>query len=198
MGSSLSRNYMIGNMIYILTEDANGKVGVTLSKELSLVAGEALKTNVIKLGPLVVPNAEKLRFFTNLVQRKVLNIQIAPYVPDFKLAFDHICIHAGGKAVLDKVENSLKLTKQQLEPSRMTLYRFGNTSSSSLWYELAYLEAKGRIKWRDKVSQVAFGSGFKCNIAIWQALRTIDPALEKNPWMDELAMHSSHFPCSHD
>ncbi|KAK9137527.1 hypothetical protein Sjap_008121 [Stephania japonica] len=75
----------------------------------------------------------------------------------------------------------------------MTLYRFGNTSSSSLWYELAYTEAKGRIKRRDRAWQIAFGSGFKCNSAVWKALRTIDPKNEKNPWMDEIDERSLEF-----
>ncbi|KAL4322914.1 hypothetical protein AHAS_Ahas14G0258100 [Arachis hypogaea] len=33
-----------------------------------------------------------------------------------------------------------------MEPSRMIFYRFGDTSSSLLWYELAYIEAKGKVK----------------------------------------------------
>jgi 3-ketoacyl-CoA synthase len=39
------------------------------------------------------------------------------------------------------------------------------------------------------VWQIAFGSGFKCNSAVWRALRSVDPeeeALKKNPWMDEI------------
>ncbi|KAJ0041095.1 hypothetical protein Pint_27504 [Pistacia integerrima] len=27
-------------------------------------------------------------------------MKIKPYIPDFKLAFEHFCIHAGGRAVL--------------------------------------------------------------------------------------------------
>ena len=89
--------------------------------------------------------------------------------------------------MLDELEKNLGLSEWHMEPSRMTLYRFGNTSSSSLWYELAYSEAKGRIKKGNRVWQIGFGSGFKCNSAVWQALRTIDPAKEKsNVWMNEI------------
>ena len=89
--------------------------------------------------------------------------------------------------MLDELEKNLGLSEWHMEPSRMTLYRFGNTSSSSLWYELAYSEAKGRIKKGDRVWQIAFGSGFKCNSAVWHALRTINPKYEKsNPWIDEI------------
>jgi 3-ketoacyl-CoA synthase len=83
------------------------------------------------------------------------------------------------------VEKNLKLSKTDMEASRMTLYRFGNTSSSSVWYGLAYTEAKGRIKKGDRVWQIAFGSGFKCNSLIMKAMRDVDLE-EKNPWSDEI------------
>ena len=170
----------------IQEEDSNGKIGVTLSKDLMAVAGDALKTNITTLGPLVLPMSEQLLFFATLVGKKLFKMKIKPYIPDFKLAFEHFCIHAGGRAVLDELEKNLQLSTWHMEPSRMTLYRFGNTSSSSLWYELAYTEAKGRIRKGDRTWQIAFGSGFKCNSAVWKALRTINPAKEKNPWMDEI------------
>ncbi|KAJ4843357.1 3-ketoacyl-CoA synthase 11 [Turnera subulata] len=167
-------------------EDSAGKIGVSLSKDLMGVAGDALKTNITTLGPLVLPMSEQLLFFATLVAKKFLKMKVKPYIPDFKLAFEHFCIHAGGRAVLDELEKNLQLSDWHMEPSRMTLFRFGNTSSSSLWYELAYTEGKGRVKRGDRTWQIAFGSGFKCNSAVWKALRTINPAKEKNPWMDEI------------
>ncbi|XP_061346231.1 3-ketoacyl-CoA synthase 11-like [Gastrolobium bilobum] len=167
-------------------EDSTGRVGVSLSKDLMAVAGDALKTNITTLGPLVLPMSEQLLFFATLVARKLFKKKVKPYIPDFKLAFDHFCIHAGGRAVLDELEQNLRLTDWHMEPSRMTLYRFGNTSSSSLWFELAYTEAKGRIRKGHRLWQIAFGSGFKCNSSVWRALRKVNPAKEKNPWMDEI------------
>jgi 3-ketoacyl-CoA synthase len=175
-------------------EDDNGKIGVSLSKDIMAVAGEALKTNITMLGPFVLPMSEKILFLASLVGRKILKMKIKAYIPDFKMAFDHFCIHAGGRAVLDALEKNLELTDWHMEPSRMTLYRFGNTSSSSLWYELAYSEAKGRIRKGDRMWQIAFGSGFKCNSAVWHALKTIDPTKEKNPWMDEIHEFPVHVP----
>ncbi|CAI5516936.1 unnamed protein product [Closterium sp. Naga37s-1] len=156
-------------------EDDENIVGVSLSRDLMAVAGDALKANITTLGPLVLPLSEQLLFFAVLVGRKVFRMKLKPYIPDFKLAFDHFCIHAGGRAVLDELEKNLQLSQWHIEPSRMTLYRFGNTSSSSIWYELSYAEAKGRVRRGDRVWQIAFGSGFKCNSAVWRALRRIKP-----------------------
>ncbi|KAK4401531.1 3-ketoacyl-CoA synthase 4 [Sesamum angolense] len=164
-------------------EDERGKTGVSLSKDLMAIAGNALKTNITTLGPLVLPVSEQLLFFVTLVARKLINPKIKPYIPDFKLAFDHFCIHAGGRAVINELEKNLRLEPIHVEASRMTLHRFGNTSSSSIWYELAYTEAKGRIRKGQRVWQIAFGSGFKCNSAVWQALRNVKPSAN-SPWLD--------------
>ncbi|XP_072973576.1 3-ketoacyl-CoA synthase 20-like [Typha angustifolia] len=177
-------------------EDPTGRVGVALSKDLMAIAGESLRANITTLGPLVLPLSEQLLFLATLFARKVFRLRsLSPYIPDFKMAFEHFCIHAGGRAVLDELEKNLELSEWHMEPSRMTLYRFGNTSSSSLWYELAYTEAKGRIRSGDRMWQIAFGSGFKCNSAVWKALRTINPKKEKkNPWMGEIHNFPVHVP----
>lgn len=163
-------------------QDDNGKTGVSLSKDLMAIAGGALKTNITTLGPLVLPISEQLLFFCTLIAKKLFNDKVKPYIPDFKLAFDHFCIHAGGRAVIDELEKNLQLSPTHVEASRMTLHRFGNTSSSSIWYELAYIEGKGRVRKGHRVWQIAFGSGFKCNSAVWKAMRNVKPS-EYSPWV---------------
>ncbi|XLU65734.1 hypothetical protein S245_024943 [Arachis hypogaea] len=169
-------------------EDEDGvSIGIALSKNIMNSAGKTLKANISTLGKDVLPLIEQLKFLANLVARNFLKIRgIKAYTPNFMLAFEHFCIHTGGKAVQEEMQKVLKLSDWHMEPSRMTLYRYGNTSSSSVWYELAYCEAKGRVKKGHRIWQIAFGSGFKCNSAVWCALQTIDPVKEKNPWTDEI------------
>ncbi|VAH91809.1 unnamed protein product [Triticum turgidum subsp. durum] len=169
-------------------EDKAGRVGIALSKDLMAVAGEALKTNITTLGPLVLPMSEQILFLTSLIGKNIFGLKMKPYIPDFKMAFEHFCIHAGGRAVLDTIEKNLELSDWHMEPSRMTLNRWGNTSSSSLWYELAYTEAKGRVRREHRAWQIASGSGFKCNSAVWRALKDIHPSKEagSNPWIEEI------------
>ncbi|WIA24098.1 hypothetical protein OEZ85_013701 [Tetradesmus obliquus] len=56
--------------------------------------------------------------------------------------------------------------------SRAGLYRWGNVSSASVWYVLSYIETYKGLKGGDKVWQLSFGSGFKCNSAVWVAKKT--------------------------
>lgn len=174
-------------------EDSQGKVGINLSKDLMAIAAEALKSNITTIGPLVLPASEQLLFLFTLIGRKIFNPKWKPYIPDFKLAFEHFCIHAGGRAVIDELQKNLQLSSEHVEASRMTLHRFGNTSSSSLWYEMSYIEAKGRMKKGDRVWQIAFGSGFKCNSAVWKCNRTIKTPTN-GPWQDCIDRYPVHIP----
>ncbi|KAJ8436650.1 hypothetical protein Cgig2_029896 [Carnegiea gigantea] len=157
---------------------------------------EALKSNITTLGPLVLPISEKLLFVSNFLAQKILRPRnLRAYVPNFSKAFDHFCIHAGGRAVIDELQKGLRLSGQEVEASRMVLHRFGNTSSSSIWYELSYIEAKGRMKKGDHVWQIAFGSGFKCNSAVWKCNRNIEVESDGvGPWMGCIERYPAHIP----
>ncbi|KAI3469368.1 hypothetical protein Pfo_026031 [Paulownia fortunei] len=166
-------------------DDDENKIGVSISKNIASVAGQALKANMALLGPKVLPLTQQFRYGLFLVLQKMkISRKGSIYVPNFRKAFEHFCIHAGGRAVISAIEKSLMMKQEDVEASRMTLYRFGNTSSSSIWYELSYIEAKGRMKRGDRVWQIAFGSGFKCNSAVWKCVCNIVETDESNAWSD--------------
>ena len=174
-------------------EDELGNKGVALSKQITQVAGRALKHNLTTLGPLILPFRELAKVVVTTAMRGIakslkksglVDWEVNVHVPDFKKAVQHFCIHAGGRAVIDGIKENLKLSDKQIEPSVSTLYNYGNTSSSSIWYELAFiesqLEGQQKIVAGDRVLQLAFGSGFKCNSAVWVALTNQKPAASKN------------------
>ncbi|KAJ8754934.1 hypothetical protein K2173_015446 [Erythroxylum novogranatense] len=173
--------------------DEDGISGVHLSRSVLHVASNSLKINISKLGPLVLPYSEQLRYCWCLIRHRIwgrssTRANDTLYVPNFKKVFNHFCIHAGGRAIIDGVEKKLNLQREDGEASRMTLYRFGNTSSSSVWYELCYLEAKGKVKKGDKIWQIAFGSGFKCNSAVWESVSDMD-STKANAWSDRIHLY---------
>lgn len=134
-------------------EDAKGIQGVSVNKE----ATEAL----------LLPVSQHLNYFSN---------QTKP-----KMVFEHLCIVATSKMVLDKMQKKLGLAEDQMEASLKTLERFGNTSSSSIWYELAYLESSAKIKSGNRILQIAFGSGIKCNSVVWKAIKNVGRPI-RSPW----------------
>ncbi|KAJ4794058.1 3-ketoacyl-CoA synthase [Rhynchospora pubera] len=164
-------------------EDADGNLGIAISKDLVRVAAVGLKRHVSLLASQVLPLSEIARYAFKVVLSYMMGNRkaIALHVPDFMKAFDHVCIHAGGKAVIEAMGKSLRLGNDVMEPARMTLHRFGNTSSSLVFYELAYLEAKGRVKEGDRIWMLAFGTGFKACTIVLRVLKdsSIDSA---NPW----------------
>eukprot|EP01105_Mastigella_eilhardi_P017158 TRINITY_DN3949_c0_g1_i1.p1 TRINITY_DN3949_c0_g1~~TRINITY_DN3949_c0_g1_i1.p1 ORF type:complete len:472 (-),score=120.02 TRINITY_DN3949_c0_g1_i1:116-1531(-) len=160
-------------------QDDKGYKGVRLSRDLVKVVGLALKSNFTILGPQVLPYSEQFKYIYDYLMRRFSKSYKAAhphqYMPNFRKAFEHFCIHAGGRGIIDGLEDNLHLTPEDVLPSRATLYRYGNTSSSSVWYELNYIERKGLMKRGDKTWQIAFGSGLKCNSVVWRARKTMRP-----------------------
>ncbi|XP_010557292.1 PREDICTED: 3-ketoacyl-CoA synthase 12-like [Tarenaya hassleriana] len=170
----------------IQTEDEEGRIGFHLGKNLPKSATRAFVDNLRVITPKILPVTELSRFVLRLMAERLrgnpskgsTTSNLAPVVApkagiNLKTGIEHFCIHTGGKAVIDGIGNSLDLSEYDLEPARMTLHRFGNTSASSLWYVLAYMEAKKRLKRGDRVFMVSFGAGFKCNSCVWEVVRDL-------------------------
>ena len=162
-------------------EDDDGNRGVALSKEIVKVAGRAMTAQFSQLGRRILPVSEQVKVGLNLTlialirwsckQGFIEAVPPASYVPDFSKAVEHFCIHAGGRAIIDGVQKNLGLADHYMEASRQTLSDWGNTSSSSIWYEMEWLERFGDMRKGDRTLQITFGSGFKCNSAVWRVLR---------------------------
>lgn len=92
-------------------------------------------------GPRVLPWSELLTYAANSALRQSVKVckplsntlpqqWLQPYTPDFTKAFDFFCIHTGGRGIIDGLEKEMQLSRSQVEPSRASLFRFGNTSST--------------------------------------------------------------------
>ncbi|OMP02702.1 Very-long-chain 3-ketoacyl-CoA synthase [Corchorus olitorius] len=165
-------------------EDEQGYQGFLLTRSLTKAAAKAFTLNLKVLVPKILPIRELLRFAivsfykskskssTNESARAGLNL---------KTGIDHFCIHPGGRAVIDGLGISLGLSEYDLEPARMALYRYGNTSAGGLWYVLGYMEAKKRLKKGDKILMISLGAGFMCNNCVWEVMKDLE---DPNVWED--------------
>ncbi|KAG6629277.1 3-ketoacyl-CoA synthase 12-like [Carya illinoinensis] len=182
-------------------EDEEGRLGFHLAKTLPKAATRAFVDNLRVISPKILPVRELLRFMVLSLVRKmsqicninsktgrgnIISSSSSKSLLNFKTGVDHFCLHTGGKAVIDGIGGNLGLCEHDLEPARMTLHRFGNTSASSLWYVLGYMQAKKRLKQGDKVLMISFGAGFKCNSCVWEVTRDLgDHDVNKhNVWKD--------------
>ncbi|KAJ1436397.1 Very-long-chain 3-ketoacyl-CoA synthase [Sesbania bispinosa] len=186
----------------IQVEDDEGYGGFRLTKSLVKSAAQALTVNLHAMAPKILPLWELVRFFivslrNNGMKKKDLVRFFTAFIGsskvrkatfnvlggglNFKSGIEHFCVHPGGRAVIDGVGKGLRLNEYDLEPSRMALHRWGNTSAGGLWYVLGYMEAKKRLKKGDRILMISLGAGFKCNNCVWEVMKDLSDA---NVWKD--------------
>ncbi|KAL2920550.1 3-ketoacyl-CoA synthase 1 [Bienertia sinuspersici] len=163
-------------------EDSKGLTGVTLNKDILEVASDMIRSQLIALGLFMLPYLEKLKFVTSIIRKKYSKKSEEIYVPNFKTIIQHFCLPVSGKPVIKEIGKGLKLGEKEMEAALATLHRFGNQSSSSLWYELAYLEAKERVRKGERVWMLGMGSGPKCTSVVLECIRPIVGESIKGPW----------------
>jgi 3-ketoacyl-CoA synthase len=185
-------------------EDEQGFAGFRLTKSLVKSAAQALTVNLQSMVPKILPLWELVRFFTVSVTNSMKKIQLGNFFTDFfnhgkmvkkptfnvlggglnlKTGIEHFCVHPGGRAVIDGVGKGLRLNEYDLEPARMALHRWGNTSAGGLWYVLGYMEAKKRLKKGDRILMISLGAGFKCNNCVWEVMKDLS---DTNVWKDSI------------
>lgn len=80
-----------------------------------------------------------------------------------KCEFERFAVHPGGRAILDRVEESLGLPEDALEDSREVLRQYGNMSSPTILFVLKELLEKAVVG--DNTLAIAFGPGLTVETA---------------------------------
>ncbi|KAK3129683.1 hypothetical protein QOZ80_6BG0483270 [Eleusine coracana subsp. coracana] len=175
-------------------EDDEGVTGFTLGQGVGRMVSELLRAHLVALSPALLPLREKLRYVllslssSSSQQRRRddnKSLPTVPPMPDFRAAADHFCLSSSGRPMIWRLGQGLGLGEREMEAALMTFHRFGNQSAASLWYQLAYLEAKGRVRPGDTVWQLGVGSGLKANSLVWERVGDADvQRAMAGPWAD--------------
>merc|ERR1711920_591525 len=82
-------------------EDELGNLGVSLGKQITQIAGRALKNNLTKMGPLILPFREICKVLVTTTARSIVKFaqkrgfgktwEVNIHAPDFKKAVQHFC-----------------------------------------------------------------------------------------------------------
>lgn len=79
---------------------------------------------------------------------------------------EHWAIHPGGRSILDRVEERLGLSEQQLRPAREVLRQYGNMSSATVMFVLQRILEEEGAHDGDRVATMAFGPGLTAETAL--------------------------------
>jgi alpha-pyrone synthase len=77
----------------------------------------------------------------------------------------HWVLHPGGRAILDSLQTGLKLSDEDMQPSRNVLRKYGNMSSPSILFVMKELLAARKVLKDEYVCAVAFGPGLTMEVA---------------------------------
>lgn len=79
-------------------------------------------------------------------------------------------LHPGGRAIIDALQDGLRLTDDQVSPSRAVLQHYGNMSSASILYVLKEIFTRDRLKPDDWLCAIAFGPGLTMEMAFFRGV----------------------------
>ncbi|KAF8668024.1 hypothetical protein HU200_052471 [Digitaria exilis] len=188
-------------------EDDEGITGFNVGRRVGGAFEEVLRAHLVTLGVSVLPWREKLRFATAFLLSLLNNFRSggdgsnSNLVPNFGTAAEHFCLPTTWAPMIRRLGRGIGLGEEQMEAAIMTYHRFGNQSAASLWYQLAYHEAKGVVRKGDKVWQLGVGTGLKVNSVVWERVgvdeddeddvagvgrdgKSARPVQRRGPWMD--------------
>lgn len=100
---------------------------------------------------------------------------VKPLLEEYNLdknQIDRWAIHPGGRAILDKIQQSMKLKDNQVASSRSVLAEYGNMSSATILFVLKKLLNEKMHSANEKILGMAFGPGLTIETGLFSKLKT--------------------------
>lgn len=160
-----------------LKEDDEGITGFSIERHVPDLMSDLLQSHLKHLGLIILPWQEKIRYLMYRIGHSDIE-----YVPDFKKAVNHLCFPSSSMQLIKRVGKGLGFSEKELEAVLATFHHFGNQSAASIWYQMAYIEAKNKIKKSDRVLQLGLGSGLKCNSLVLECVRDFNRDERSSLW----------------
>lgn len=136
-----------------------GKKCIEINKLTSLLADKGEKDMAWTIGDSGF-NMVLSTYVPDIIKAN-LKAVIQPFYKEFEIAKQEVdiwAIHPGGRAILDKIETTLKLEPEQLQASRKVLANYGNMSSATVLFVLKEI-FESAVKDKQKIMAMAFGPG---------------------------------------
>jgi predicted naringenin-chalcone synthase len=171
-----TRDNILANMIFAdgcaaaLFDNAqvsNGKKGMQILSTASYLfqhSSEYMGWKIGNFGFEMILSSELPKIILNEAVPQVLGILAKQNIPVDRIT--HWALHPGGRAILDSLQNGLRLSDEQMVPSRTVLNTYGNLSSASILFVLKELLKNAVLKKNEFVCTVAFGPGLTMEVAL--------------------------------
>jgi predicted naringenin-chalcone synthase len=101
------------------------------------------------------------RYVPSILEANI-NAAVQPLFDAMKMTKEdiaHWALHPGGRAILDKLQQSLALSDTNLTPARKVLSNYGNMSSATMLFVLKEILALDSTRCDEPVCAAAFGPG---------------------------------------
>lgn len=152
-------------------DDGDGVPGIFFTPAVPKAANQAVTAALARIAPKILKPRQIVAAIRHELKRRK-QPDLPPYAPVFSDAVDHFALHPGIHAMLKGFMNGMRIRPDKMMPSFAALRDYANTSASSTWYVLSYIEAIDGVKKGETVLQLGVGAGVKCGVNVYRALRS--------------------------
>lgn len=156
-------------------DDGDSVPGVFFNSDVPTCAMKAVTAAITRIVPKILTPRQMVAAIKHELKRRK-HPEIKPFAPVFSDCVDHFALHPGIHAMLKGFMKGLKIEPAKMMPSFAALRDYANTSSSSTWYVMDYIETIDGVKKGDTIMQLGVGAGVKCGVSVYKALRTFKTA----------------------